>query len=80
MGKAKTTNKEESMAMTKLQITFEVRVYDGRIEPPYDEESNWDLWFYDNFIKSALNFEGLREGEYIKIVECREVPDDDSTS
>jgi hypothetical protein len=61
------------MAMTKLQLTFEVCVYDGRIEPPYDAESNWDLWFYDNFIRSCLNSDGLRPGEYIKILECSEI-------
>jgi hypothetical protein len=62
------------MAMVKLQLTFEVCVYEGRLEPPYDSESNWDLWFYDNFIRSALNSEYLRPHEYIKVLECKQLP------
>jgi hypothetical protein len=64
------------MAMIKLQLTFEVNVYDGRIEPPYDSESNWDLWFYDNFIRSCLNSDDLRPGEYIKVLECIELSEE----
>jgi hypothetical protein len=63
------------MAMVKLQLTFEVCVYEGRIEPPYAAEHNWDLWFYDQFIRTALNDEYLRPGEYIKVLECEEVPE-----
>ena len=59
--------------MITLKVTFEVRLYEGRLEPPYVQESNWDLWFYDNFINTALNHEDLRPGEYIKVLECEPV-------
>lgn len=66
------------MAMIKLRLTFEVNVYDGRIDPPYDAASNWDLWFYDNFIRSALNSDDLRPGEYITVLECKDISNEES--
>jgi len=61
------------MSMIKLRVTFEVNVYEGRLSAPFGAESNWDLWFYDNFVKSALNSDDLRPDEYIKVAGCEEL-------
>jgi hypothetical protein len=63
------------MSMIKLQVTFEVNLFDGRLEKPYAAEHNWDLWFYDQFIRTPLNDEYLRPEEYIKVVGCKDLTD-----
>ena len=65
--------REIAMSMIKLKVTFEVNLHEGRIEPPYDAEHNWDLWFYDQFVRTALNEEYLRPGEYMKVIGCEEI-------
>jgi hypothetical protein len=60
--------------MIKLQVTFEVHLYEGRLAEPYASNANWDLWFYDNFVNTALNDSMIRPNEYIKVVECIELP------
>lgn len=62
------------MSMIKLRVTFEVNLYEGRLSAPFGDDSNWDLWFYDNFVKSALNSEDLRPDEYIKVAGFEELP------
>lgn len=58
------------MSMITLKVCFELHLYQGRLEEPFDNESNWDLWFFDNFVNTALNHEDLRPDEYIKVLEC----------
>ena len=65
------------MSMTKLHLTFEISLFDGGLEAPYEDESNWDLWFYDNFVKSCLNSDALRKNEYIRVLKCVEISEEE---
>lgn len=53
--------------MIRLRVVFDVQIYEGRIDTPYKENA-WDLWFYDNFLKTGINDSFLRDGEHVKLV------------
>ena len=60
------------MLMLKLQVIFEVQIYEGRVNEPYEEQA-WDLWFYDQMVKNGINKDFLRSNEYVKLISVQEV-------
>jgi len=58
--------------MLKLQVIFEVQIYEGRVNEPYEEQA-WDLWFYDQMVKNGINKDFLRSNEYVKLISVQEV-------
>ena len=61
--------------MIKLRLTFDVTVYEGRLDKPYSK-ALWDLWFHDEFLNFAINDQYLRPGESITLVSIDEVEKD----
>lgn len=62
------------MSFIKIQLTFDITLYEGRLEKPY-EDSLWDLWFHDEFLGFAINDQYLRPGESITLTSIKEIKD-----
>ena len=51
--------------------TFEIKVYNGRLYNPLDEQ--FSLYIYDAFSRSWLDNNMLRDGEHIHIVDAKKI-------
>jgi hypothetical protein len=58
----------------RLQVTFELKLYHGRMDPPYKEEDTWLLYIRDQFTDSWINDEMLRPGEYVYVANVKVLP------
>ena len=64
----------EREPFVKVQVTFEVNLYYGRLAKPYDKEGNWLVYFRDQFTTTWVDNDNLRPGEYIVIKDARVLP------
>lgn len=58
----------------RIQVTFEVNLYYGRLAKPYDKEGNWLVYFKDQFTTTWIDNDSLRPGEYIVVKDARVLP------
>lgn len=58
----------------KIQVTYELRLYWGRLDEPHKQEGNWLLYFKDQFTKAWTDKDGLRPGEYVYIKDVKVLP------
>lgn len=64
----------EREPFVRVQVTYELKLYYGRIAEPYSTSDNWLVYFKDQFTNAWLNHKMLRPGEYIAIVDAKLLP------
>lgn len=58
----------------RLQVTFDVKLYTGRMDPPYHGDDTWLLFLKDAFTSSWVKHDMLRPGEYIVVKNVNVLP------
>ena len=58
-----------------IQVTFECRLYHGRLNTPLSLENNFLLYIRDQFTKGWLDRNQLRPGEEICIIDAKIIPE-----
>jgi hypothetical protein len=64
----------EREPFVRVQLTFELNLYYGRINKPFKGEDTWLLYFKDQFTDAWLNHKHLRPGEYIIVTDAKVLP------
>lgn len=64
----------ESEPFVKLEVTFEVSLYYGRLAKPYNKDGNWLVYFKDQFTTTWNDNDNLRPGEYIYVKDVKVLP------
>jgi hypothetical protein len=54
-----------------IEVTFELRLYHGRLNEPFKKGENWLLYFKDQFSNTWANEGRLRPGEYIYVKDTK---------
>ena len=54
---------------TTVKVTFELRLYNGRLKEPITRDENFLLYFKDQFTKLWLSESNLRDGEHMYVVD-----------
>jgi len=64
----------EQQPFVRIQVTYELNLYYGRVAKPYAVDGNWLLFLKDQFTTAWINSEMLRPGEYIHVVDAKVLP------
>ena len=65
---------EEQEHFIRVQITVELNLYNGRLAMPLNKNSNYLIYFKDQFTKLWTEESQLRPGEYIYLVDEQILP------
>lgn len=56
---------------TTVKVTFELRLYNGRLKEPITREDNFILYVRDEFTKLWLGEANLRNGEHMYVTDIQ---------
>ena len=65
---------EEPERFIRVQVTIELNLYHGRLAMPLNKNSNYLIYFKDQFTKLWTDESQLRPGEYIYLVDDKILP------
>ena len=57
----------------KVKVVLEMRLYKGRLLEDVEDESNYGIFILDQFTEIFLSNDMLRDGEYIHLLEAKEI-------
>lgn len=57
----------------KVKVVLEMRLYKGRLLEDVEDESNYGIFILDQFTEIFLSHDMLRDGEYIHLLEAKEI-------
>lgn len=64
----------EQEHFVSIQVTFECRFYNGRLNTPLSLENNFLLYIRDQFTRSWIDRTELRPGEHIYVINAEVIP------
>lgn len=64
----------ERESFITFEVTFELRLYNGRLDEPLRKGENWLLYFRDQFSNTWADEDRLRPGEHIFVKNVNILP------